>query len=467
MLISAKSCIFASDNTAKSCIFTQNNTAKSCSAMLKRKIISELEKWRVDSFHEALLIKGARQVGKTTIIREFAKRNYRNFVEINFEMYPLAKQAFGGNLDADTIISQLSIMGFGPFVEHETLVFFDEIQSCPAARTAIKFLVEDGRFDYIESGSLLGLNYREVSSYPVGFERTINMYPLDFEEFLWAKEVSKQVIGQVVQFMQKREPLNDFMHNRMMEYFREYLIVGGMPEVVNTYINNPDFSLTLIRQRKILDSYRDDIAKYAGQNKTKAKMFFDAIPSELSKEKKRFIIADLEKKSGAGKYENAAEWLRDAGIAYFSYNTHNLLLPLEQYEKRNLYKVFLIDTGLLCAMWNDPIQWDIIQGGIDINEGALTENFVAVELVRQGYSLHYYDRKSRQELDFLISSHNKIDVIEVKSGKDYKRHVSLDILTQTEDNHIGQKMVINRFPLQNTDSVLYLPLYYTGWLNKL
>ena len=435
--------------------------------MLLRKIISELNEWRKGTHHEALLIKGARQVGKTTIIREFAKRHYPYFVEINFEMSPLAKQAFGGNLDANTIITQLSLMGFGPFVEHETLVFFDEIQSCPAARTAIKFLVEDGRFDYIESGSLLGLNYRDVSSYPVGFERTVNMYPLDFEEFLWAKGVSGQAIEQIIVSLQKRESLNDFMHNRLMDYYREYLITGGMPEVVNTYIGNPDFSLTLMQQRKILTGYRDDIAKYAGRDKAKAKMFFDAVPAELSKEKKRFFIADIEKKAGAGKYENAAEWLRDAGIAYFSYNTHNLLLPLEQYEKRNLYKVFLVDTGLLCAMWDEPIQWDIIRGGIDINEGALTENFVAAELVRQGYSLHYYDRKSRQELDFLISARNKIDVIEVKSGKDYKHHASLDSISSTGNNHIGQKIVISRFPLESTGSVLYLPLYFTGWLNKL
>jgi hypothetical protein len=432
--------------------------------MLKRKIVSELERWTKESNKKALLLKGARQVGKTTSVREFAKRHYAHFVEINFEKFPTAKQAFGGNLDANTIISQLSIMGFGPFVEHQTLVFFDEIQTCPNARTAIKFLVEDGRFDYIESGSLLGLNYADVSSYPVGFEYSVNMYPMDFEEFLWAKGVAENAIEPLKTTLRDKQPVSDFMHEQLSKYYREYLIVGGMPEVVNTYLTDADFSKTLQMQRSIVDSYRDDIAKYAGSEKTKAKLFFDAIPSELSKEKKRFIIADIEQRATAQKYENAAQWLIDAGIAYFSYNTHDLLLPFEQYEKRNLYKVFLLDTGLLCSMWREPIQWQVLQGDIDINEGALTENYVAAELVKKGYTLHYYDYKSRQELDFLIARDNKIDIIEVKSGNDYKRHASLDTAMQKPDIPIGDSFVFCKFPMEKEGDTQYIPLYALGWM---
>lgn len=362
--------------------------------MLSRKIISTLELWYKDSSKKALLLRGARQVGKTTIVREFAKNNYLHFVEINFEKTPTVKQAFDGNLDAETIISKLSLMGFGPFVEHQTLIFFDEIQTCPNARTAIKFLVEDGRFDYIESGSLLGLHYADVSSYPVGFEYCVDMYPLDFEEFLWAKGVAKNVVEAIKSTLHKRKPIDDFMHEQLSKYYREYLIVGGMPEVVNTYLQNVDFAKTLQVQRSIIENYRDDISKYAGTEKARAKLFFDAIPAELSKEKKRFIIADIEQKATTQKYENAAQWLVDAGVAYLSYNTHDLRLPFEQYEKRNLYKVFLLDTGLLCSMWREPIQWQVLNGEIDINEGALTENYVASELVKKGYSLHYYDHKS-------------------------------------------------------------------------
>ncbi len=432
--------------------------------MLKRKIISDLDRWLHEPSKKALLLKGARQVGKTTIVRDFAKKNYAHFVEINFEKLPMVKQAFDGNLDAETIISKLSLMGFGPFVEHQTLVFFDEIQTCPNARTAIKFLVEDGRFDYIESGSLLGLHYADVSSYPVGFEYSVNMYPLDFEEFLWAKGIAEKVVDTIKTTFHNRMPIDDFMHEQLSKYYREYLIVGGMPEVVNTYIQNADFSKTLLVQRSIIDSYRDDISKYAGQEKARAKLFFDAIPSELSKQKKRFIIADIEQKATAQKYENAAQWLMDAGIAYFSYNTHNLLLPFEQYEKRNLYKVFLLDTGLLCSMWREPIQWQVLNGEIDINEGALTENFVATELVKKGYVLHYYDHKSRQELDFIVAQNNKINIIEVKSGNDYKRHASLDAVLENPNPTLGELMVISKFPMQKIGDIQYIPLYALGWI---
>jgi len=221
-------------------------------------------------------------------------------------------------------------------------------------------------------------------------------------------------------------------------------------------------SKTLLVQRSIIDSYRDDISKYAGQEKARAKLFFDAIPSELSKEKKRFIIADIEQRATAQKYENAAQWLMDAGIAYFSYNTHNLLLPFEQYEKRNLYKVFLLDTGLLCSMWREPIQWQVLNGEIDINEGALTENFVATELVKKGYVLHYYDHKSRQELDFLVAQNNKINIIEVKSGNDYKRHASLDAVLESPNPTLGDLMVISKFPMQKIGDIQYIPLYALG-----
>ena len=381
---------------------------------------------------------------------------------------PIAKEAFAGNLDADTVISQLSLMGYGPFVEHKTLVFLDEIQSCPNARTAIKFLVEDGRFDYIESGSLLGLNYGEVSSYPVGFEYRVDMYPLDFEEFLWAKGVGDEVITLIKSTLQNRKPLNEFMHDQLNRYYREYLIVGGMPEVVATYMSDSDFSKTLKVQRSIVDSYRDDIAKYAGAEKAKAKVFFDAIPAELSKERKRFVIADIEQRATAQRYENAAQWLIDAGVAYFSYNIHDLLLPFEQYEKRNLYKVFLLDTGLLCSMWREPVQWQVLNGEIDLNEGALTENYVAAELVKKGYSLHYYDRKSRQELDFLVAKGNKIGIIEVKSGEDYKRHASLntamEIARDRPEVVLAEPIVVSKFPLESEGGILYWPLYAMEWL---
>jgi len=431
--------------------------------MLKRKIISKLEEWKKNHFHEALLIKGARQVGKTTTIREFAKHNYAHLVEINFEQDPQAKEAFAGLRDAQTIISRLSMMSYGPFVEGKTLVFLDEIQSCPNARTAIKFLVEDGRFDYIESGSLLGINYADISSYPVGYESQIQMFPLDFEEWLWANNINEKVIDDIRIVYKNRHAIDSFMHEQLMKHYRAFLVVGGMPKVVTTYLNNTDFAETLRQQRLIIDSYRLDIAKYAKTEKTRAKRFFDAIPAELSKPHKRFILSDLEKTGNMQKYADAAQWLEDAGIAHFCYNTHALNLPFEQYENRNLFKVYLLDTGLLCAMWGDKIQWQVMNGDITINEGALTENFVATELVKHGYSLHYYDHKSRNELDFLIRGNRQIVIIEVKSGNTYMQHAALDNVLREQYEYIEDAIVLNKSVLERIDTITYLPLYMSAY----
>lgn len=431
---------------------------------IKRKIISQLLQWKKKQQKEALLICGARQVGKTTIVREFARQQYKHFVEINFEQMPEVKQAFEGNRDANSIISRLSIMGYGPFVEKQTLIFFDEIQSCPNARTSIKFLVEDGRFDYIESGSLLGINYAEVSSYPVGYERQIRMFPLDFEEWLWANGVSEQLTEQIRQAYINTSTVDSFLHEQLMKHYRTFLIVGGMPKVVATYLENPDFAETRNQQSIIIDSYRLDIAKYAAEQKTKAKRFFNAIPSQLAKEKKRFILSDLEKTASMQKYEDAAQWLSDAGVAIFCYNTHSFDLPFEQYENRNLFKVYMLDTGLLCNMWSDDVQWQVLQGDLSINEGALTENFVATELVKHGHLLHYYDHKSRNELDFLLQEKNRLSILEVKSGNDYKRHSSLTNALSNESNKIGRSMVLNKFNVEKTESITYIPLYMAAFV---
>jgi len=427
--------------------------------MFKRKIISKLEQWMHNHTNEALLIKGARQVGKTTSVRDFAKNHYENFVEVNFEMTPEAKVAFSGSKDFRTIINRLSLMGYGPFVPNKTLLFLDEIQSCPDARTAIKFLVEEGTIDIIESGSLLGLNYAEISSYPVGFECQIEMFPLDFEEWLWANNVSVDAIQSMKNCFENNEPLSDFEHEQFSRLYRDYLIVGGMPKVVSTYLENPDFSETLRQQRSLIDSYRADIAKYAASTKTRAMHFFDAIPSQLSKERKRFILSDIQKHNSMQKYEDAAQWLSDAGIANFCYNTHVFSLPFEQYENLNLFKVYLLDTGLLCAMWSDNVQLQIKQGDLSINEGAVTENFVANELVKHGHTLHYFDRKSRNELDFIIGNRGKIDVIEVKSGKDYQEHTSLDNIKSSESDLVGNCTVLSKFNSSYVNGINYLPLY--------
>lgn len=427
--------------------------------MLKRKIIKKLEDWKKSTTNKALLIKGARQVGKTTIVRQFAKANYKNFIEINFEQMPLAKQAFEGNLDARSILINLSAMGFGPLEPGKTLIFFDEIQSCPKARTAIKFLVEDGQYDYIESGSLLGINYKDVSSYPVGFEHELDMYPLDFEEFLWACNISKDVIEMLKDCYDNIHSVPDFLHQQIMTRYRQYLIVGGMPEVVATYLANEDFNRTITNQKDLLTGYRNDISKYAGKDKILVKSVFDAIPGQLSKQDKRFILASIEKSASKRKYGAPTQWLVDAGIAYYSFNVGSFELPFPSHEDLRLYKLFFVDNGLMCAMILNNIQAKVLTGDIFVNEGALAENYVAGELVKHGISLNYYDRKSKHELDFVFPEGNQISIIEVKSGKDYKKHPSLDMAQTLFANKINRRIVMSGNNVEFENGTIYLPFY--------
>jgi predicted AAA+ superfamily ATPase len=429
--------------------------------MLNRKALTNLYEWKNSNNKKALLIKGARQVGKTTTVREFARTNYKQLIEINFEMSPSVKRAFDGDLDARTIILNLSAMGLGPFIPEETLIFFDEIQSCPKARTAIKFLVEDGRFDYIASGSLLGINYKEVSSYPVGFEETFEMFPLDFEEFLWAKGIAREVIDKLFDCYHSLTPVDSYLHDKIMQAYREYLVVGGMPDVVRTFLENDDFGETLRVQQSILHSYRDDISKYAGKDKILVKEMFDAIPEQLGKSNKRFILADLQKGATAKRFENATLWLAEAGIGYLCFNVSSLELPFSISEKRNLYKLYLHDTGLLCALAMEGIQSELLLGNISINEGMVTENAVAATLRKKDIPLHYYDKKSRKELDFVFKDKNAISIIEVKSGKEYKRHASLNAAESDHNrSKINRRIVLSKYNVEiGEDGIVYLPLY--------
>lgn len=434
--------------------------------MLRRKIIKQLEDWKQSHPNKALLIKGARQVGKTTAVRQFARANYKHFIEINFEQTPQARQAFEGNLDARTVLVNLSAMGYGPMVAGETLIFLDEIQSCPAARTAIKFLVEDGRYDYIESGSLLGINYKDVSSFPVGFEHELDMFPLDFEEFLWACGIGKEVVDVVRNCYERLQPVPAFLHSQLMERYRQYLIVGGMPEVVMTYLSNEDFAKTIANQRDILNGYRNDISKYAGDEKLLVKSVFDAIPGQLSKQDKRFVLASIEKNASRRKYGAPTQWLVDAGMAYYSFNVGAFELPFPAHENLRLYKLFLVDTGLMCSMLLGGIQGSVLTGDISVNEGALTENYVAGELVKHGLTLNYYDRKSKHELDFVFPEADKISIIEVKSGKDYRQHASLNMARQLFPNKINRSIVMSGNNVELSDGILYLPFYMSMFLRS-
>ena len=290
------------------------------------------------------------------------------------------------------------------------------------------------------------------------------MYPLDFEEFLWTCNISDDVVSMLKDCYTNLRPVPDFLHQQITERYRQYLVVGGMPEVVATYISNEDFGKTITNQKDILAGYRNDISKYAGNDKMLVKSVFDAIPGQLSKQDKRFVLASIEKNASRRKYGAPTQWLVDAGMAYYSFNVGSFELPFPSHENMRLYKLFFVDSGLMCAMVLNGIQAKVLTGDIFVNEGALAENYVAGELAKHGVSLNYYDRKSKHELDFVFPEDDKITILEVKSGKDYKKHVSLDMAQSLFSEKINRRIVMSCNNLEVEDGVLYLPFYMSMFI---
>ena len=386
--------------------------------MLKRKIYQSLIEWKKQTEKMCLVVKGARQVGKTFIIDKFARENYENYVYINFDENPGYKVIFDGDLDVNNLIKQISLrVPNVSLVPHKTIIFLDEIQNCPNARTALKFLALDKRFDVIASGSLLGINYKEVESFPVGYTEQLEMYSLDFEEFLWANGIEEQSILDVKEFFDKKEVVPQAMHERMMELFKEYIVVGGMPRVVNDFVKNHNFANVLKIQKAIISDYEDDIAKYAdGSEKAKARACFLSIPKHLSKDYKKFRYSLVMPSGSSRKYAGSLMWLYDAGIINFCHNLEIPQLPLEGNSKSDTFKVYMRDTGLLVAMLDEGTQEDIIDGNLGIYKGAIYENIIGDILAKKGKKLYYFEYNSTLEVDFFIRYERVITAIEVKSS---------------------------------------------------
>lgn len=324
--------------------------------MLRRKAYQNLLDWKNETKGKALCIIGARQIGKTTLIREFGKREYKYFAEINFVTDPRAADIFHGKLTAEEIITNLTAYLQVPLEEGESLILFDEIQECPEVRSAVKFLVEDGRFDYIESGSLLGVRHKDVRSYSVGFEQMLPMYPLDFEEYLWANGVQEQTISYLRNCYEQKKTVSETVHQTLCKLFYSYLVVGRMPETVQIYIDTHDIAKVVQNQRSILDLYRLDIAKYAADSdKIKIKAIFDSIPAQLNKKNRRFKVNSVDPNARILRYEDCFNWLADAGVALPCYNVAEPQPPLQLNEKRNLFKLYMNDVGLLCAACMEKI----------------------------------------------------------------------------------------------------------------
>lgn len=428
--------------------------------MLRRKAYQNLLDWKNETKGKALCIIGARQIGKTTLIREFGKREYKYFAEINFVTDPRAADIFRGKLSAEEIIINLTAYLQKPLERGKTLILFDEIQECPEVRAAIKFLVEDGRFDYIESGSLLGVQYKEVRSYAVGFEQMLPMYPLDFEEYLWANGVQAETISYLKSCYEQKKPVSETVHETLCKLFYSYLVVGGMPETVQIYIDTHDIARVIRNQRSILDLYRLDIAKYASDNdKAKIKAIFDSIPAQLNDKNRRFKINSIHPDARLLRYEDSFNWLADAGVALPCYNVTEPQAPLGLNEKRNLFKLYMNDVGLLCAACMENVQFDLLMGNVEINMGSILENVFAQNLKSNGFKLHYFDSKKIGELDFVLQKGLSTVLLEIKSGNDFKKHPAMDHALETKQWKFEQTIVFSKSNVEEEEEILYLPWY--------
>lgn len=399
--------------------------------MLKRKIYSRLLDWKHRRHHEhikkCLLVKGARQVGKSFIIREFGQREYESFVCIDFFRQPDLKYIFDGDLTSEEILKRITahIREFR-LVPGSTLIFLDEIQRCGNARTAIKFLAEDMRFDVISSGSLMGLTYGEdddettevPASVPVGYETQITMYSLDFEEFLWAYGYDDSAVSVLRSYFESGETIPEAVHQKYESLFREFMVVGGMPEVVADFAVHKDFNRVDSIQNDIIAEYRDDISKHAkGREKQLVRMCYDAVPKQLAKELKKFQYSTVEKGQTRRKYGGSVQWLKDSEIVNACYNIHEPYLPLMANANEEQFKLYLNDTGLLCCMYGFETKLAVLKDTIRGNaRGGIYENIIAECLLKQGYTLYYFKPDSEHEIEFLIEKNGEVIPVEVKAG---------------------------------------------------
>ena len=432
--------------------------------MLKRKIDSYIRNY-YDTSRNALLITGARQIGKTYSIREFG-RSFKSFIEINFVDNPEAAEAFKGASGSADILLRLSAITTIPLIKGETLIFFDEVQRCPEIVTAIKFLVDEGSYRYILSGSLLGVELTDVKSQPVGYMGIKDMYPLDFEEFISCVGINDTVIGSLRDAWKNRTPVDEFIHKKMMELFRLYLVVGGMPAAVNKYIETNNLQEVVSLQLDIIRLYKRDIAQYDPKNKLYIEEIFELIPPELNAKNKRFILKSLNKNAKYERFQNSFLWLKSAGVALPVYNVEEPKIPLLLSRSRNLFKLFQSDIGLLASQYADGIQLRIISGDKEINFGSIYENAVAQELVAHGLEPYYYNNKKKGEIDFVVEYDSKVLPIEVKSGKDYAIHRALSNIMDCREYDLNEAVVFNNDNLRIDDKIVYAPIYMVMFIEK-
>lgn len=413
----------------------------------------------------ALLIEGARQIGKTFSIRQFGKK-FKTYIEINFIEQPEAISLFKDLSDTKDLLARLSLFTKQKLIKRDTLIFFDEVQICPEVITYIKFLVDEGSYNYILSGSLLGIEINDLRSVPVGYLTIKRMFPLTFREFALNLGLNSSILENLETSFKEKKPVDDFIHKKMMELFRVYLVVGGMPAAVNRYIETNNLNEVIDIQNQIVNLYKKDITQYDKNNKLAIAQIFELIAPQLSSQNKRFIIKDIKSGVKFDRYENSFLWLKDAGVALPVYNVETPKIPLKLSKSRSLFKLFMSDVGLLASEYSQGIQLKIISGDDKLNYGAIFENYIAQELTACEHDLYYYNNKKRGELDFLIEYDGEVLPIEVKSGKDYKVHRALSNIMDCGEFNLNRALIFNNSNLKVEGKLTYAPIYMAMFLKQ-
>ena len=434
--------------------------------MLQRKITKSIEDFYKNQPGKALMVIGARQVGKSYIIDAFTTSHYSSVIKIDFIENPDYISIFEDAQGAEDILLRLSALFGEKMIPGQTIIFFDEVQECKELITQIKYLIQEGSYDYILSGSLLGTVFKDIVSVPVGYMDIIEMYPLDFEEFAWANGVGTKVIDTLRVSFENKKPVDQFIHERMLSLFELYLIVGGMPAAVSSYLETKNLRNVAEEQGAILHLYRRDISKYDEQNRLYLNEIFDLIPSELNAKNKRFVFKNLHDKARFDKYYDSFLWLKNAGVALPVNVVDEPRIPLLLSKSQNLFKLFSNDVGLLAAQYGNEIQLKILQHETSINFGSIYENVAAQELTAHGYALYYYNSKKFGELDFVIEMNGKVLPIEIKSGKDYYRHNAMDNCLGITEYGIEEGYVFCNGNVENKGKVTYFPIYMLMFLQK-
>ena len=439
--------------------------------MLRRKIEKTLLDWKNTPNHKPLILKGCRQCGKTFSVLNFAKKNYEHVVYLNFFVNPQYASVFSGSLEVDHITMLLSaLMGKDAIFEAgKTILILDEIQDCPDARTALKFFKLDGRYDVIGTGSLLGVKgygEKEPKSIPVGYETVIDMTPLDFDEFLWANGISEQIITLLHTHLQDQTPVPDALHARMRELLLQYTVVGGMPDVVQTFVDTKRMDEVLQLQRDIVRSYEDDMVKYADKkDKAVIKECFQSIPKQLSKENKKFQYSVVKKGATASKFAGSLQWIEDAGIIARCYNLFITELPLDGNADQDTFKVYMRDTGLFVSMLEDGTQFDILQGNLLGYKGAIFEGLIADIFSKMGRKLYYFHKDSGLEVDFIIRYKGACTLVEVKANTGNVKSTKT-VLRHPEKYHVTQAIKLGDYNIGLSEQILTLPLYMAFLLRE-